>query len=322
MVLGLVHIANCAVVYTGVGIGARRVLRARPAAARWVSRISGAAMIVIGPSCSSSRSSPTPGPDDTQHTRARECLRYDTHHTRSVELTLMNALELQRRYLDLTTPHVADAVLRLGVELRQAPEGLTAVWAGTHVVGRVLPARHVGSVDVFLEAIDRCEAGDVLVVDNDGRDDEAYVGDLVTLEARHAGLAGIVIWGLHRDSRELRTIALPVYSHGTLPGGPQRLDSQAPDALVTAHVGAHTVTAADFVLADDDGVLFLPLDRAADIADLAATIRDTERRQADQMNLGTSLRVQARFTDYLTARDQHGTTFRQHLRSIGGAVEE
>jgi threonine/homoserine/homoserine lactone efflux protein len=48
LVLGLVHVANCAVVYTGVGVGARRVLRARPAAARWVSRVSGAAMIVIG----------------------------------------------------------------------------------------------------------------------------------------------------------------------------------------------------------------------------------------------------------------------------------
>jgi threonine/homoserine/homoserine lactone efflux protein len=48
VVLGLVHVANCAVVYTGVGFGARRALRARPTAARWVSRISGAAMITIG----------------------------------------------------------------------------------------------------------------------------------------------------------------------------------------------------------------------------------------------------------------------------------
>ncbi|MEU4233609.1 LysE family translocator [Nonomuraea sp. NPDC026600] len=46
--LGLVHVASCAVVYTGVGAGARRVLRARPAAARTVSRFSGAAMVVIG----------------------------------------------------------------------------------------------------------------------------------------------------------------------------------------------------------------------------------------------------------------------------------
>ena len=48
LVLGLVHIVNCAIVYTGVGLGARNVLGARPTAALWVSRISGAAMIAIG----------------------------------------------------------------------------------------------------------------------------------------------------------------------------------------------------------------------------------------------------------------------------------
>jgi threonine/homoserine/homoserine lactone efflux protein len=46
--LGLVHTANCAAVYTGVGTAARRVLRARPAIARAVTRCSGIAMIVIG----------------------------------------------------------------------------------------------------------------------------------------------------------------------------------------------------------------------------------------------------------------------------------
>jgi threonine/homoserine/homoserine lactone efflux protein len=45
--LGLVHIANCGVVYTGVGTAARRVLRTRPAAARAVTRFAGAAMIVV-----------------------------------------------------------------------------------------------------------------------------------------------------------------------------------------------------------------------------------------------------------------------------------
>jgi len=45
--LGLVHTANCAVVYTSVGTTARRVLRTRPATATGVIRCSGAAMIVI-----------------------------------------------------------------------------------------------------------------------------------------------------------------------------------------------------------------------------------------------------------------------------------
>jgi threonine/homoserine/homoserine lactone efflux protein len=46
--LGLVHSGNCAVVYTSVGVTARRVLRTRPATAIAVTRCSGAAMVVIG----------------------------------------------------------------------------------------------------------------------------------------------------------------------------------------------------------------------------------------------------------------------------------
>jgi threonine/homoserine/homoserine lactone efflux protein len=46
--LGLMHTANCGVVYTGVGTAARRILRARPAIAHAVTRCSGVAMIVIG----------------------------------------------------------------------------------------------------------------------------------------------------------------------------------------------------------------------------------------------------------------------------------
>ncbi|MGR0319730.1 LysE family translocator [Agromyces sp. ZXT2-3] len=46
-VLGLIFVAACAAVYTVVGYGARSVLRFRPSAMRIVSRVSGAAMIVL-----------------------------------------------------------------------------------------------------------------------------------------------------------------------------------------------------------------------------------------------------------------------------------
>jgi regulator of RNase E activity RraA len=234
----------------------------------------------------------------------------------------MDARELQRAYLDLTTPHVADAIMRLGIPVRHAPAGMRPLWTRTHIAGPARPARHAGSVDVFLEAIERARPGDVLVVDNGGRDEEACVGDLVTLEAHRAGLAGIVIWGLHRDSAELRGIRLPVFSQGHLPAGPQRVNAPEPDALTSARCGHATVTSEDIVLGDDDGVLFFPAGRAADIARTATAIRDAERAQAARMRLGETFREQARFTGYLTARDRDGTTFRQHLRAIGGAIEE
>ncbi|MFF7312308.1 LysE family transporter [Streptomyces sp. NPDC008137] len=46
--LGTLHMTACAVVYLGVGVLARTVLRTRPAAARAVTRVSGAMMIAIG----------------------------------------------------------------------------------------------------------------------------------------------------------------------------------------------------------------------------------------------------------------------------------
>ncbi len=46
--LGLVFVATCGVFYTIVGLSARAILNAKPAAARHISRISGAAMILVG----------------------------------------------------------------------------------------------------------------------------------------------------------------------------------------------------------------------------------------------------------------------------------
>ena len=91
---------------------------------------------------------------------------------------------------------------------------------GSCLAGRVCPARHVGSVDAFLEAFETAALGDVLVVDNGGILDEACVGDLVALEAYEAGMEGMAIWGLHRDTADIRVIGLPVFSLGAIPTGP------------------------------------------------------------------------------------------------------
>jgi regulator of RNase E activity RraA len=132
--------------------------------------------------------------------------------------------ELRQRLATLTTAHLADACVRARIPVRCAPAPLRAAVPGSRLAGRVAPARHVGSVDVFLEALEGTAPGDVLVVDNSGRLDEAGVGDLVALEAQAAGLDGIVIWGLHRDTADIRAIGLPVFSLGAIPTGPLRLD--------------------------------------------------------------------------------------------------
>ncbi len=221
------------------------------------------------------------------------------------------------------TAAVADACLRVGVPLRLAPAGLASLIPGARAAGRVLPARHYGSVDVFLEALEGAEAGDLFVVDNGGRLDEACVGDLVALEAQVAGVVAVLVWGAYRDVAVLRRIGLPVFGYGTCPAGPRRLDAREPEALSRARFGEHLVGRHDVAFVDDDGALFVPADRANEVAALAAEIAERERRQAAAARKGNRLREQFRFADYLARRrEDPDFTFRQHLRDLKGEIEE
>src|SRR5215467_4957540 len=102
----------------------------------------------------------------------------------------MDNAELGSTFAALSTPLIADAAVRLGAALRVAPTVLRPVAPGSRVAGRVCPVRHYGSADIFFEAIAGAGRGDVLVIDNAARTDEACIGDLIVLETKTCGLAG------------------------------------------------------------------------------------------------------------------------------------
>ena len=223
----------------------------------------------------------------------------------------------------LSTATLIDASVRLQVPLRVAPNPIRCLTEGTRMAGRVLPARHYGSVDVFLEAIAGSRRGDVLVIDNGGRMDEACIGDLTALEAQKSGLAGLVVWGCHRDTHELKSIRLPVFSCGSNPLGPIRLRKRSPGALKSATIGAFEVKNDDIVFGDDDGVVFIARSRLNGVIETARKIGNTERRQAVNVRRGRLLREQLQLGKYLKKRSRDSSfTFRRHLRELGGAIEE
>ncbi|MEA3203407.1 MAG: 4-hydroxy-4-methyl-2-oxoglutarate aldolase [Thermoplasmata archaeon] len=221
----------------------------------------------------------------------------------------------------LPSAAVADACVRLELPLRVA--SLRPLLPGRRLAGPAVPARHVGSVDVFFEAVRGAPKGFLLVVDNGGRLDEGCVGDLTALEARANGSAGMLVWGMHRDTADLVRMGFPVWSLGAFAAGPVRLDARPADALESAHVGTALARRGDWAYADDDGAVFVAGDRRAEVEKLAQQIVATERKQAHLAEAGTSLGQQLDFAGYLAARAKEpGLTFRAHLRRKGGAIEE
>lgn len=219
------------------------------------------------------------------------------------------------------TAAVADAAIRLGIVVQPGPATLRPVISGEIFAGPARPVTHLGSVDVILETIDTAPRGSVLVVDNGGRTDEACVGDLLVLEAKLAGLSGAVIWGLHRDTLQLREIGLPLHSLGALPFGPRRIPV-AGKPMPVAILDGVAVSNDDFVVGDDDGILVFAADRKDELFQKAREIQRNESAQADRMRGGASLRQQLDFAAYKARQTTDPEyTLRQHLVERGNSIE-
>ena len=234
----------------------------------------------------------------------------------------MDNKSLKNAFATLSTPLITDACMRLGVFMRVAPIGIKPLVPGWRMAGRVLPVRHSGSVDIFLEAMADAAAGDILTIDNAARKHEGCIGDLTVLEAEAVGLGGIAVWGFHRDTPQLIKIGFPVFSYGAFPVGPKRAYPRGSDALTTARFGDFKITAEDVIFGDDDGVVFALLQDVEDIISVARTIAEIEHRQAENIKKGKTLSQQFKFDEYLKERSKNPAyTFREHLVKIGAAIE-
>ena len=223
---------------------------------------------------------------------------------------------------DWTTPFIADACVQLSLPVRVGPYGLKANIAGARAAGPARPARHAGSTDVFLEAIAAAKKGDVLVIDNGGRHDEGCIGDLVVGEAFISGIAGTVCWGTHRDTGAILAFGAKVWSLGTCVNGPLELRRRHVTALEAANLGSVTVTMDDYVFADEDGVVVVSRADLDRVVETAKDIATREGAQAARLLKGELLRSQLDLDTYVAKRNSDPSyTFRDHLKTFGGAIE-
>jgi regulator of RNase E activity RraA len=180
---------------------------------------------------------------------------------------------------------ISDALDTLN--LPGATTGIRPLWpVGETVVGRARtvlagprqsdrPAQHIAAA-----AIEAAEAGDVLVIANAGRTDVSSWGGILTLAARRRAVGGVVIDGACRDIAESEEQGFPVFGRAVVPVSARgRIVQLGMDEPV--EFAGVTVSPGDAVLADRNGVVFIPAAELERVVTLAERIAARESAMAD-----------------------------------------
>jgi regulator of RNase E activity RraA len=195
-----------------------------------------------------------------------------------------------QRLRQLDTCAVSDALDTLG--LPGATVGLRPLWAvpapvaghartvlaGPRQDGR--PAQHIAAA-----AIEAAGDDDVLVIANQGRVDVSSWGGILTQAAGRRGIGGVVVDGACRDIAESEEAGFPVFGRAVVPVSARgRIVQLAMEEPV--EVAGVTVHPGDLVLADRNGVVFVPAAEADRVLGLAERIVARETAMAEAVRAG------------------------------------
>jgi len=137
-----------------------------------------------------------------------------------------------------------------------------------------LDAEKPGTVGDF---IDKLGPGDVVVIDNGGREDATVWGDILTFLAHKKKLAGTVIDGACRDVHLCLSLGYPIYSRSySMRTGKDRVQVDAEQ--VPINIGDARVQPGDLIRGDADGVICIPKSREDEVLDVAEQIDAAEAK--------------------------------------------
>lgn len=181
---------------------------------------------------------------------------------------------------------VSDAMGRLG--LNGVITGIAQRGTTTTLVGAAFPVRFVEGDGPFNQYLSEVPARAVVVLDAGGRADASAWGGLITREAKRLGIGGTVIHGACRDLAEITAIDYPVFARSATPRSGRGLISSAVVGE-PLDIDGVAIAPGDVVVADEDGVVIVPSDRAGQVLQLARQITATDDALAEAVSGGEPL---------------------------------
>ena len=128
-----------------------------------------------------------------------------------------------------------------------------------------------------VEMIDNAKPGEIGVIVMDGTLDIAAMGNLMATAAKERGMAGMVLDGAIRDIWDVRRMGLTIYARSASPR--TAVGHYATVARnIEVQCGGITVRPGDILVADEDGVVVVPQERAEEVLKKAQEIDAQEKR--------------------------------------------
>ncbi|MFI6034696.1 4-carboxy-4-hydroxy-2-oxoadipate aldolase/oxaloacetate decarboxylase [Streptomyces sp. NPDC051315] len=180
--------------------------------------------------------------------------------------------------------------------------GIRPVQQGVRVAGTAVTVLSWPGDNLMIHAaVEQCGEGDVLVVTTTSPSTDGMFGELFATALQQRGVRGLVINAGIRDTQELREMNFPAWSRAVSAQGTVKATGGSVNVPVA--VDGQVIRPGDVILADDDGVVVVPRERAR------ATVEASEAREAKEA------KSRAAFIDGELGLDRYG--LRDTLKRLG-----
>jgi 4-hydroxy-4-methyl-2-oxoglutarate aldolase len=199
-------------------------------------------------------------------------------------------IDITTRLAQLDSCAVSDALDKLG--LKGVASGIERLATNTRISGRVVTVkleaddgRPVASRHLGTTAIESCDEGDVIVIEQRSGINAASWGGNLSLAAQLRGISGVIVDGPARDIDEAQGYGFPLFARSRTPHTARgRIVETGTNVPIT--VGEVAVWPGDFVVADGTGVVFVPARDIDAVLDAAEAIAARERAMVASLNEG------------------------------------